>query len=82
MVSGSLDDEFSGLLYYVVVALSHMSSRFQIFTLIIPCIIMKEISHVTLTSTVNFMVAPCISNIKHFIVQLMHTNYKILRLLK
>ena len=30
----------------------------------------------------NFMVAPCISNIKHFIVQLMHTNYKIRRLLK
>ena len=30
----------------------------------------------------NFMVAQCISNIKHFIVQLMHTNYKILRLLK
>jgi len=29
-----------------------------------------------------FMVSPCISNIKHFIVQLMHTNYKILRLLK
>jgi len=28
------------------------------------------------------MVAPCISNIKHFIVQLMGTNYKILRLLK
>ena len=31
---------------------------------------------------INFMVAPCINNIKHFIVQLMHTNYKILRLLK
>ena len=31
---------------------------------------------------VNFMVAPCISNNKPFIVQLMHTNYKILRLLK
>ena len=30
----------------------------------------------------NFMIAPCISNIKHFIVQLMHTNYKILLLLK
>ena len=30
----------------------------------------------------NFMVAPCINNIKHFIVQIMHTNYKILRLLK
>jgi len=29
----------------------------------------------------NFMVAPCINNTKHFIVQLMHTNYKILRLL-
>ena len=29
-----------------------------------------------------FMVAPCINNIRHFIVQLMHTNYKILRLLK
>ena len=28
------------------------------------------------------MVASCINNIKHFIVQLMHTNYKILRLLK
>jgi len=33
-------------------------------------------------SVVNFMVAPCINNIKHFIVKLMHTNYKILRLLK
>ena len=30
----------------------------------------------------NFMVAPCISNIKHFIFQLMQTNCKILRLLK
>jgi len=30
----------------------------------------------------NFMVVPCITNIKHFIVQLTHTNYKILRLLK
>jgi len=30
----------------------------------------------------NFIVAPCINNIKHFIVQLMHTYYKILRLLK
>jgi len=29
----------------------------------------------------NFMVAPCINNIKHFIVQLTHTNDKILRLL-
>jgi len=28
------------------------------------------------------MVAPCINNIKHVIVQLMYTNYKILRLLK
>ena len=32
--------------------------------------------------SMNFMVAPCINNIKHFIVQLMNTNYKILRLLK
>ena len=31
----------------------------------------------------NFMVAPCVIGIKHFSVQLMHTNYKkILRLLK
>ena len=30
----------------------------------------------------NFMVAPCFSNITHFIVQLVHTNDKILRLLK
>jgi len=30
----------------------------------------------------NFMVAPCINNIKQFIVQLMHKNYKILGLLK
>jgi len=28
------------------------------------------------------MVAPCIIIIKHYIVQLMHRNYKILRLLK
>jgi len=34
------------------------------------------------TSLTNFMVAPCIHDIKHFIVQLMHTNCKILRLLK
>jgi len=27
----------------------------------------------------NFMVAPCINNIKHIIVTLMHTYYKILR---
>jgi len=33
-------------------------------------------------SNMNFRVAPCINNIKHFIFQLMHTNYKILRLLK
>ena len=37
--------------------------------------------HLTVTE-MNFMVARCISNIKHIIVQLMHTNYKILRLLK
>ena len=28
------------------------------------------------TVSVYLMVAPCINNIKHFIVQLMHTNYK------
>jgi len=28
------------------------------------------------------MVAPCINNIKNVIVQLMHSNYKIIRLLK
>ena len=32
--------------------------------------------------SMDFMVAPGIGNIKHFIVQLMHTNYKIIRLLK
>ena len=26
----------------------------------------------------NLVFAPCVNNIKHFIVQLMHTNYKIL----
>jgi len=31
---------------------------------------------------VNFMVAPCINNIKHFIVQLMHTVYKNPQILK
>jgi len=31
---------------------------------------------------VNCMVAPYINNIKHFIVQLIQTNYKILRLLE
>jgi hypothetical protein len=36
----------------------------------------------TMKTNLNFMVAPCINNIKHFIVQLMHTYYKILRLLK
>ena len=30
----------------------------------------------------NFAVAPCINNIRHFIFQLMHTNCKIFRLLK
>ena len=30
----------------------------------------------------KFTVAPCINNIKYFIVQLMQTNYKIVRLLK
>jgi len=34
------------------------------------------------TQATSFMVAPCINNIKHVIAQLMHTNYKILRLLK
>ena len=29
--------------------------------------------------SMNFMVAPCLSDIRHFIVQLMHTNYKILK---
>ena len=32
--------------------------------------------------TMNFVVALCINNIRHFIVQLIHTNYKILGLLK
>jgi len=31
---------------------------------------------------IHFMAAPCINNIKHFIVQLMYTTYKILILLK
>jgi hypothetical protein len=31
---------------------------------------------------IKFMVVTCINNIKHFISQLMHTNFKILRLLK
>ena len=30
----------------------------------------------------DFMVAPCINNIRHFIVQLMHTNYKSLSIIK
>ena len=30
----------------------------------------------------KFMVVPCINDMKNFIVQLMHTNYKILRILK
>jgi len=34
------------------------------------------------TRNLNFMVATCIINIKRFIFQPMHTNYKILRLLK
>jgi len=42
----------------------------------------NEIYFSELAVKLNFMVAPCISNIKHHIVQLMHTNYKILRLLK
>ena len=43
------------------------------------CIITDKL---LVNETINFMVAPCINNIKHFIVQIMHTNYKILRLLK
>ena len=31
---------------------------------------------------ISIMVEPCIDNIRHLIIQLMHTNYKILRLLK
>ena len=42
-----------------------------------PVVIEKEI-----LDKVNFTVATCINNIKNFIVQLMHTNHKILRLLK
>ena len=34
------------------------------------------------TDVINFVVAPCINNIKHFIFQLMYTHFKILRLLK
>ena len=32
-------------------------------------------------TSMNVMLAPFINNIKHFLVQLMYTNYKILRLL-
>jgi len=40
------------------------------------------IPSIKINGAMNFMVAPCINNIRHFIVQLMHTNYKIIRLLK
>jgi len=40
------------------------------------------LTNANLIHKMNFMVAPRINNIKHFIVQLMHTNYKLLRLLK
>ena len=44
---------------------------------------MGQVSYIyKLLPLLNFMVAPCINNIKHFIFQLMHTDYKILRLLK
>jgi len=33
-------------------------------------------------NSMNVMVAQCINDIKNFIVHLMHTNYKIRRLLK
>ena len=46
------------------------------------CFVHKIFAIILNTTTINYMVAPCINNIKHFIVKLMHTNYKILRLLK
>jgi len=52
----------------------------QIFISIIQINLSLEV--LQFKGNLNFMVAPCINNIKHFIVQLMHTNYKILRLLK
>ena len=45
----------------------------------------SEVMETTLINAVTiflFMAASCVNNIKHFIVQLMYTNYKILRLLK
>jgi hypothetical protein len=33
-------------------------------------------------TVMNFMVTPCINDIKHFIVQLMHTTLKNVQLLK
>jgi len=44
--------------------------------------ILPHVSQYKLSILMNFMVALCHNNIKHFIVQLMHSNYKILRLLK
>ena len=38
--------------------------------------------YLKLNNNMNFMVARYINNIEHFIFQLMHTNCKILRLLK
>jgi len=45
-------------------------------------IVLSTGSQTSQNNFADFVVAPCISNIKQFIVQLMHTNYKILRLLK
>jgi hypothetical protein len=50
MERGLLDGEFSGLPYYLVIASSHISNGFQIFTFFTPCIIMKEITRLILTS--------------------------------
>jgi len=43
---------------------------------------MKFITVIQIKIRINFMVAPCTNNIRHFILQLIHTNCKILRLLK
>ena len=45
-------------------------------------IIITTIIIIIIIIIIIFVVAPCKNNIRHFIVQLKHTNYKILRLLK
>jgi hypothetical protein len=76
--------EIFGLLCYAEERQCNFCKSFQAsarFLDVVKMIIENQLA-LLIVSNMNFMVAPCVNNIKQFIVQLMHTNYKILRLLK